>query len=52
VVFDVTRSTTLDAAGLWKRDIDDKVRIGVEQKPIPVVLLANKVTQKTRVNEL
>jgi signal recognition particle receptor subunit beta len=43
VVFDVTRLTTLEAAAKWKNDLDSKVTVGVEELPIPVVLLANKV---------
>jgi Ras-related protein Rab-32 len=42
VVFDVTRIATFEAASKWKADIDDKVTVGAEEKPIPVVLLANK----------
>jgi len=43
VVFDVTRLATFEAAAKWKNDIDSKVTVGVEEKPIPVVLLANKI---------
>jgi len=43
VVFDVTRIGTFEAAAKWKNDIDAKVTVGVEEKPIPVVLLANKI---------
>lgn len=43
VVFDVTRIATFEAASKWKNDIDSKVTVGVEEKPIPVVLLANKI---------
>eukprot|EP01119_Soliformovum_irregulare_P007903 TRINITY_DN204_c1_g1_i1.p1 TRINITY_DN204_c1_g1~~TRINITY_DN204_c1_g1_i1.p1 ORF type:complete len:216 (+),score=61.35 TRINITY_DN204_c1_g1_i1:74-721(+) len=43
VVFDVTRLPTFEAAAKWKSDIDSKVTVGVEEKPIPVVLLANKI---------
>jgi len=43
VVFDVTRLSTFEAAAKWKADIDSKVTVGVEEKPIPVVLLANKI---------
>jgi len=43
VVFDVTRLGTFEAAAKWKADIDSKVTVGVEEKPIPVVLLANKI---------
>lgn len=46
VVFDVTRVATFEAAAKWKSDIDSKVRVGVEEKPIPVVLLANKVSSE------
>jgi len=43
VVFDATRLATFEAAAKWKNDIDSKVTVGVEEKPIPVVLLANKI---------
>ena len=43
VVFDVTRIATFEAAAKWKSDIDSKVTVGIEEKPIPVILLANKV---------
>jgi len=43
VVFDVTRIATFEAAAKWKSDIDSKVTVGVEEKPIPVILLANKI---------
>jgi len=43
VVFDVTRIATFEAASKWKSDIDSKVTVGVEEKPIPVILLANKI---------
>jgi len=43
VVFDVTRIQTFEAAAKWKSDIDSKVTVGVEERPIPVVLLANKI---------
>lgn len=46
-MFDVTRIATFEAAAKWKSDIDSKVRVGVEEKPIPVVLLANKVYYPT-----
>lgn len=42
VVFDVTRVTTFEAVTKWKNDIDAKVMLP-DNKPIPVVLLANKV---------
>eukprot|EP00003_Mantamonas_plastica_P025534 TRINITY_DN5025_c0_g1_i1.p1 TRINITY_DN5025_c0_g1~~TRINITY_DN5025_c0_g1_i1.p1 ORF type:complete len:159 (-),score=38.36 TRINITY_DN5025_c0_g1_i1:176-652(-) len=41
ITFDVTRSATFDAVLKWKNDIDSKVLLPNE-KPIPVVLLANK----------
>jgi len=43
VVFDVTRLSTFEAATKWKEDIDSKVSVGVEEKKIPVLLLANKI---------
>jgi len=43
VVFDVSRIATFEAAAKWKSDIDSKVTVGVEEKPIPVILLANKI---------
>ena len=42
VVFDVTRVSTFEAVTKWKNDIDTKVVLP-DGKPIPVVLLANKV---------
>jgi len=42
VVFDVTRSATFDAVQKWKNDIDCKVTLPPDDRPIPVVLLANK----------
>jgi len=42
IVFDVTRVSTFEAVAKWKADIDAKVTYGVDEKPIPVVLLANK----------
>eukprot|EP00727_Mastigamoeba_balamuthi_P005815 m51a1_g1853 putative rab gtpase (218) ;mRNA; r:600625-602018 len=42
VVFDVQRASTFEAVAQWKADIDSKVTWGPENKPIPVVLLANK----------
>jgi GTPase SAR1 family protein len=44
VVFDVTRVGTFDAVAKWKNDIDCKVTLPPDDRPIPVVLLANKVT--------
>lgn len=48
VVFDVTRIQTFEAASKWKNDIDSKVTVGIEEKPIPVILLANKARCTTR----
>jgi len=47
VVFDVTRVNTFEAVAKWKNDIDCKVTLPPDDKPIPVVLLANKVLSKT-----
>lgn len=41
VVFDVTQSSTLEAASVWKQDLDTKVCLD-SGRPIPAVLLANK----------
>eukprot|EP00300_Choanocystis_sp_HF-7_P023023 c22754_g1_i1.p1 GENE.c22754_g1_i1~~c22754_g1_i1.p1 ORF type:complete len:211 (+),score=8.91 c22754_g1_i1:61-693(+) len=41
VVFDVTRASTFEAVTKWKNDIDNKVLLP-DERPIPVVLLANK----------
>jgi len=43
VVFDVTRAGTFDAVQKWKNDIDCKVTLPPDDRPIPVVLLANKI---------
>jgi Ras-related protein Rab-32 len=43
IVFDVTRIATFEAAAKWKSDIDSKVTVGIEERSIPVILLANKV---------
>ena len=43
VVFDVTRVSTFEAVQKWKSDIDAKVTLPPDERPIPVVLLANKV---------
>ncbi len=43
VVFDVTRLSTFEAVQMWKADLDSKVLLP-NGKPIPAVLLANKVT--------
>ena len=42
VVFDVTRLSTFEAVQMWKADLDNKVLLA-NGKPIPAVLLANKV---------
>lgn len=42
VVFDVTRPATFEAVQKWKHDLDSKVLLP-DDKPIPIVLLANKV---------
>lgn len=42
VVFDVTRVSTFEAVQKWKSDIDAKVTLPPDERPIPVVLLANK----------
>eukprot|EP01111_Echinosteliopsis_oligospora_P003491 TRINITY_DN15503_c0_g1_i1.p1 TRINITY_DN15503_c0_g1~~TRINITY_DN15503_c0_g1_i1.p1 ORF type:complete len:216 (-),score=55.44 TRINITY_DN15503_c0_g1_i1:47-694(-) len=42
IVFDVTRISTFEAVSKWKADIDAKVTYGPDDKPIPVILLANK----------
>jgi GTPase SAR1 family protein len=41
IVFDFTRRSSLEVAGRWKRDIDEKV-FGPALQPIPCVLLGNK----------
>lgn len=45
VVFDVTRTPTFEAVKKWKADIDHKVFLS-DEKPIPCVLLCNKVDLK------
>jgi len=42
VVCDVTRENTFEAVRNWKREIDDWSQTE-RQRPLPVVLLANKV---------
>ncbi|KAK0180418.1 hypothetical protein PV327_006062 [Microctonus hyperodae] len=44
IVFDVTRSATLDAVVKWKQDLETKVQLP-DGSPIPCVLLANKCDQ-------
>lgn len=41
IVFDMTRPETLELASVWKKDIDEKVRLS-DGSRIPVVLLGNK----------
>ncbi|XP_076481300.1 RAS oncogene family member Rab32 isoform X2 [Bombus vancouverensis nearcticus] len=45
IVFDVTRSATLDAVVKWKQDLDSKVQLP-DGSQIPCVLLANKCDQQ------
>ena len=42
VVFDVTRFSTFEAVQIWKTDLDSNI-LSWDGKPIPTVLLANKV---------
>lgn len=42
IVFDVTRANTFDAVSKWKADLDAKVVL-LDQRPVPAVLIANKV---------
>ncbi|KAI9483244.1 MAG: P-loop containing nucleoside triphosphate hydrolase protein [Benjaminiella poitrasii] len=42
VVYDVTRPQTFEGVTKWKNDIDHKVTLP-DGRPIPVILLANKV---------
>merc|ERR1711991_683041 len=42
VVFDVTRATTHETVAKWKADIDAKVTLPPDDRPIPCILLANK----------
>lgn len=44
IVFDVSRSATFDGVTKWKADLDAKIRL-TDGRPIPAVLLANKVTE-------
>lgn len=45
VVFDITNSSTLEAASEWKQDLDSKVCLD-DGRPVPAVLLANKCDMK------
>eukprot|EP01091_Cochliopodium_minus_P005113 TRINITY_DN15092_c0_g1_i1.p1 TRINITY_DN15092_c0_g1~~TRINITY_DN15092_c0_g1_i1.p1 ORF type:complete len:217 (+),score=53.23 TRINITY_DN15092_c0_g1_i1:327-977(+) len=47
VVFDITRVATFEAVVKWKNDIDVKVTLP-DDRPIPVVLLANKCDVGTK----
>ena len=47
VVFDITKSSTLDAASVWKRNLDKNVSLA-NGRPVPAVLLANKCDIKSR----
>jgi Ras family len=42
VVFSIAQVETFEEVCKWKADIDSKVTIGEDGRPIPVVLLANK----------
>ena len=42
MVFDTTRLSTFEAVKHWKKSLDENVQLP-NGKPIPVVLLANKV---------
>ncbi|RNF00873.1 small GTP-binding protein [Trypanosoma rangeli] len=43
VVADITRPETLDLAVKWKLDLDSKVSLRASGKPIPCILLINKL---------
>ena len=49
-MFDVTRLSTFEAVQMWKADLDNKVLLP-NGKPIPAVLLANKVSERERERE-
>eukprot|EP01100_Stratorugosa_tubuloviscum_P004353 TRINITY_DN2085_c0_g1_i1.p1 TRINITY_DN2085_c0_g1~~TRINITY_DN2085_c0_g1_i1.p1 ORF type:complete len:189 (+),score=76.34 TRINITY_DN2085_c0_g1_i1:83-649(+) len=42
VVFDVCRVSTFSGVTRWKTDIDSKITLPPNDKPLPVLLLANK----------
>ena len=42
IVFDITRQKTFEDVMSWKTDVDQKVFLP-DEKPVPVILLANKV---------
>mmetsp|Transcript_8385 Transcript_8385/g.21168 ORF Transcript_8385/g.21168 Transcript_8385/m.21168 type:complete len:213 (+) Transcript_8385:114-752(+) len=46
VAFDITRPVTFEGVLKWKADIDAKVTVPPDNRPIPVVLLANKCDLK------
>ena len=46
IVFDVTNLSTFEKVQMWKSDLDYKVLLP-NGKPIPAVLLANKVVFNT-----
>jgi len=43
VVFEPARRTTFEAVSKWKNDLDTKVSMYTDDKPVPAILLANKV---------
>ncbi|XP_074516317.1 ras-related protein Rab-32 [Sebastes fasciatus] len=51
VVFDITNSSTLEAASEWKQDLDSKVCLD-SGRPVPAVLLANKCDMAGRDRDL
>ncbi|TDG99198.1 hypothetical protein EPR50_G00207470 [Perca flavescens] len=51
VVFDITNSSTLEAASEWKQDLDSKVCLD-SGRPVPAVLLANKCDMTGRDRDL
>lgn len=51
VVFDMTKSSTLEAASEWKQDLDNKVCLD-SGRPVPAVLLANKCDMTGRDRDL
>lgn len=51
VVFDITNSSSLEAASEWKQDLDSKVCL-TSGCPLPAVLLANKCDMKGKDRDL
>ena len=49
-MFDVTRLSTFESVQWWKAILDSESRLP-NRKPIPVVLLANKVRERDRERE-